>query len=122
MFKDLGLVEQLGSGMSRILKAYDRSVFKISDHFIQVEFPIANTNEGRNEGRNEGTNNREDKILQLLRDSPSMTKDSIARALGVSLTTIERDFGNLKKKDLIEREGSTKNGLWTIKEHSAAHK
>jgi predicted HTH transcriptional regulator len=118
VFKDLDLVEQLGSGMSRILKAYDRSVFKISDYFIQVEFPIANINEGRNEGRN----NREDKILQLLRDSPSMTKDSIARALGVSLTTIERDFGNLKKKDLIEREGSTKNGLWTIKEHSAAHK
>lgn len=28
VFSDTGLVEQLGSGMSRILKAYDKSVFR----------------------------------------------------------------------------------------------
>ena len=38
IFKDVGLVEQLGSGMSRILKAYDRSAFAISDHFLTVSF------------------------------------------------------------------------------------
>ncbi len=27
VFKDVGLVEQLGSGMSRILKEYDKSIF-----------------------------------------------------------------------------------------------
>ncbi len=31
IFKDVGLVEQLGSGMSRILKAYDKSAFDISE-------------------------------------------------------------------------------------------
>lgn len=36
VFKDLGLVEQLGSGMSRILRAYDKTVFSISDNFIVV--------------------------------------------------------------------------------------
>lgn len=40
VFKDVGLVEQLGSGMSRILKVYDKSIFKISEHFIKVEFPF----------------------------------------------------------------------------------
>lgn len=40
VFKDLGLVEQLGSGMNRILKAYDRSIFDISEHFIKVVFPF----------------------------------------------------------------------------------
>ena len=38
VFRDVGLVEQLGSGMSRILKAYDRSIFEITDHFIRVTF------------------------------------------------------------------------------------
>lgn len=38
VFKDVGLVEQLGSGMSRILKAYDRSVFSISPNFLVVSF------------------------------------------------------------------------------------
>ena len=38
VFKDVGLVEQLGSGMSRILKAYDRSAFSISPNFLVVSF------------------------------------------------------------------------------------
>lgn len=29
---------QLGSGMSRILRFYDKSIFNISDHFIKVVF------------------------------------------------------------------------------------
>lgn len=41
VFKDVGLVEQLGSGMSRILKVYDKNIFKISEHFIKVEFPFS---------------------------------------------------------------------------------
>lgn len=40
VFKDVGLVEQLGSGMSRILKAYDKDIFEISEHFIKVTFPF----------------------------------------------------------------------------------
>ena len=42
VFKDLGFVEQLGSGMSRILKAYDESVFMIEDNFLIVTFPFSN--------------------------------------------------------------------------------
>lgn len=38
VFKDVGLVEQLGSGMSRILKAYDKSVFEISEHLLKSFF------------------------------------------------------------------------------------
>ncbi len=41
VFKDVGLAEQLGSGMSRILKMYDKSIFNISEHFIKVEFPFS---------------------------------------------------------------------------------
>ena len=41
VFKDVGLVEQLGSGMSRILKVYDKNIFNISEHFIKVEFPFS---------------------------------------------------------------------------------
>jgi predicted HTH transcriptional regulator len=34
VFHDVGLVEQLGSGMGRILNAYDRSVFKFVGNFL----------------------------------------------------------------------------------------
>ncbi len=44
VFKDLELVEHLGSGMNRILKAYDRSIFKLSENFLEIVFPFANEN------------------------------------------------------------------------------
>ena len=34
IFKDLDLVEQLGSGMNRILEKYPQNVFNFSEHFI----------------------------------------------------------------------------------------
>ncbi|HCX62593.1 MAG TPA: transcriptional regulator, partial [Clostridiales bacterium] len=42
VFKDVKLVEQLGSGVQRILKVYDRSIFKFSPNFLKVSFPINN--------------------------------------------------------------------------------
>jgi predicted HTH transcriptional regulator len=41
VFKDVELVEELGSGMRRILEAYDRSVFEITPSFIVATFPYA---------------------------------------------------------------------------------
>jgi len=38
LYRDLDFVEQLGSGIYRILSAYADSVFKLSDHFLEVCF------------------------------------------------------------------------------------
>lgn len=40
IFKDLGMVEQLGSGMPRILKVYPKECFKISSNFLRITLPI----------------------------------------------------------------------------------
>ena len=34
----MDLCEQLGSGMKKILRAYPKDIFDISDHFILVNF------------------------------------------------------------------------------------
>ena len=36
VFKDLDLVEQLGSGIPRILESYDKDCFKFSENFFCV--------------------------------------------------------------------------------------
>jgi predicted HTH transcriptional regulator len=41
IFKDLDMVEYLGSGMPRILKAYSREVYTFSSRFIRATFPIS---------------------------------------------------------------------------------
>jgi ATP-dependent DNA helicase RecG len=40
IFKDLGMVEQLGSGVPRILESYGRECFTFSDHFLRMSFPV----------------------------------------------------------------------------------
>lgn len=41
VFKDLDLVEQLGSGIPRILENYPKECFKFSDNFLRMTFPIS---------------------------------------------------------------------------------
>ena len=38
VFKDVDLIENIGSGVLRILDAYDKSCFKFMDHFLRVTF------------------------------------------------------------------------------------
>lgn len=40
IFRDMELVEHLGSGMRRILSAYDNSIVHISEHFFELRFPM----------------------------------------------------------------------------------
>ncbi|WP_300435448.1 Fic family protein [Christiangramia sp.] len=41
VYKDLDLVEQLGSGIPRILKYYDKTCFSFSDNFLRMVLPAA---------------------------------------------------------------------------------
>ena len=45
VFKDMDLVEHLGSGMGRILKKYDKSIFTIFQNYIKIVFPYVSVNE-----------------------------------------------------------------------------
>ena len=38
IFHDLDMVEQLGSGMRRILRSYDEKAFSFTDHFMRTSF------------------------------------------------------------------------------------
>lgn len=92
VFKDVGLVEQLGSGMSRILKVYDKSIFHISEHFIKVEFPFSMPKDVRNiasgdkngdiigdkNGDITGENADSNIVLEFLRDNPTITAALLA--------------------------------------------
>ena len=40
MFRDLDLVEQLDTRVYRILMAYNRNIFKVSDNFLEICFPF----------------------------------------------------------------------------------
>lgn len=44
VYKDLGMVEQLGSGVPRILQAYSKDSFKFSENYLRMIFPASEKN------------------------------------------------------------------------------
>ena len=41
IYRDVELVESLGSGIPRILRAYGEDCFKFTDNFIRITLPIS---------------------------------------------------------------------------------
>lgn len=128
VFKDAGLVEQLGSGMSRILKAYDRSVFRISEHFIKVVFPFysdnsisGNINGNINDNINGNINdkgssngNLNETVLLILQKFPAITLEEISTKINRSKRTVSRLVKQLQSSGKLRRIGSNKGGHWEV--------
>ncbi len=80
VFRDIGFVEQLGSGMSRILSAYDKSVFQISEHFIKVIFPL-NSSKGKTNDKKQAikTSDKKQAIKTSDKKQTAKTKDNMKK-------------------------------------------
>lgn len=63
----------------------------------------------------EKLNNTQMKIIELIRQNPSITLIQIANKLNLSREGIRYNINILKAKNIVSREGSTKNGKWVIK-------
>lgn len=117
VFNDLDLVEQMGTGIIRILQSYNKDSFEFFPNFIRVTFPFnenkfkANTKEIKNNSLTEIQNN----IIGLMLDTPTITQETLARLLDVNIRTIQRNIKTLIDVGLIERTGSTKKGEWIVR-------
>lgn len=57
----------------------------------------------------------QEKILNLIKTKPSITQIEMSEALGLTRDGISYNIKKLKDSGIIERVGSTKNGIWKIK-------
>lgn len=55
------------------------------------------------------------KILQLIREDNSLSREAISKQLEVSDSSVYRDIEKLKKIGKLERIGGNKGGYWRIK-------
>jgi len=114
IFRDMELVEQIGSGMSRILNAYDRSIFELTPSFTVVTFPFAEGFENLNDKINDKLNGKINSVLEILKSNPTATIADLIEVTGKSQSTISRELKRYQESGLIHREGSRKNGKWVI--------
>ena len=59
---------------------------------------------------------RQQKILNLIKESPTITGKQMSEPLSVSQRTIERDLAALQKIGVLKREGKDNDGVWMVLE------
>lgn len=115
IFKDLDLVENMGTGIRKILRMYGKDIFEFSDNFIVVSFKY-NGNEVSTNPVSETfePNETQKYILKLIGENSAITILEIASELCIGRTTVKRNIKELMKNKMITRTGSNRNGKWLI--------
>ena len=123
----LDFMEKRGSGLTRIcnetkaLEGYKdelKPVFKSTP--TQFQTIIYATTDTQNVGDHDGDvsetklTERQQKILNLIKESPTITGKQMSETLSVSQRTIERDLSALQKLGVLKREGKDNYGMWVL--------
>ena len=123
----LDYMEKRGSGLTRICnetKALDgykeelKPVFKSSPtQFQTIIFASSDIpNVGDHDGDLSETKltERQQKILNLIKMSPTITGKQMSETLSVSQRTIERDLSTLQKIGVLKHKGKDNDGVWIL--------
>ena len=123
----LDYMEKRGSGLTRIcnetkaLEGYKdelKPVFKSTPtQFQTIIYASSDTsNVGHNVGDMSETKltERQQKILNLIKESPTIIGKQMSETLSVSQRTIERDLSAMQKIGVLKREGKDNDGLWIV--------
>ena len=124
VFKDVDLIENIGSGVLRILEAYDKSCFKFMEHFLRVSFKYKENPfeyDSKNKVSTDDTINDTIKLTKNERDilnsiirNNQITREEIVSVTNISDRTVSRIIKRLQEENIIERKGSKKTGYWKI--------
>ena len=94
---------QTDSGISRILKVYDKDIFHISDHFIKILFLFAVI----------GIDRGIDNLFGILNEKPTITIKDISEQFGFSVREKLTDITFAVLEDRIMAQGrAAMRELW----------
>jgi predicted HTH transcriptional regulator len=137
IFKDLKMVEYLGSGMPRILKAYPKESYIFSSHFIRMVLPISKealelerevaVSQGGVLGKTpvkssqkssqKGSQKSSQKIIAAMKENNTITIEELAARLKITDRAIKKSIAHLKDAGVIKRVGPDKGGYWEVVEN-----
>ena len=58
--------------------------------------------------------NTAERILMLIQSGPQITLEELARRTGLSKSGVRYALGKLRKKGIVQREGTRKDGCWVV--------
>jgi len=115
LFERVDMVEKIGSGISRIndaMKDADlpkpefktEGIFTVVFKRVTAEETVEKTVEKTTRG----------KIIELIRDNPSLTTKDIAIAVDITVKGVEYQLAKMQEDNILIREGSKKSGSWKL--------
>jgi len=131
IYKDLDLVEQLGSGVPRILESYSKDCFTFHDNFIRMSFPSEKTGgsiggsmggsiggqiSGQIGGQIGGQiklTERQEEIIRLIDTNGYISRKDLSEELKINESAVSKHLESLKDKGALERIGGTR-GYWKV--------
>ena len=118
IFSDMSFCEQLGSGIKKIMKYCNKEDFDISEHFLAVKFKYNKKALSILETENGDINGDiklKERVLDLIANDPSISRNDISRIINISTRTVDRIIKELKDGGLIIGKTKNKNGKWILK-------
>jgi ATP-dependent DNA helicase RecG len=116
IYKDLGLAEQLGSGIPRIVEHYGKECFKLSENFLRMSFPrkqIGGHIGGQVGSQISSLTDRQKEVLTYIAEKPNISQQHLADTLKINRSAVQKHINALKNRQIITREGGTR-GRWII--------
>lgn len=112
-------IEKMGTGINRMKEACKEAgipepEFEIIGFFTILFRRKTSESIGINIGINVGLNETQMKIVELMMQDKRITMPRISETIGISKRNIEANISDLKKKGIVERIGSRKNGYWEV--------
>ncbi len=144
VFRDVEMVESLGSGMPRVMQSYGRECFQFMNHFIRIVIPFTSHKDVVEDVVEEHAHNQKDisesggkpklqnvveeltdrqwDIVELIKqqviknvvEDVVETSATLSKKLSVTPRTIQRDLDALQRLGVIYRVGSDKDGHWEV--------
>ena len=134
VFKDMGEIEKYGSGIGRVVRAFLEeghpapewqqisggimvTVYRGKVSGGSEENVLGNGEESANTTeKNTTEKNTTEKILDFIRQNPSITIAELAVLCGITTDGIFFNIKQMRKKGTLVRKGGRKNGYWEITE------
>ena len=114
IFRDCGFIERYGSGVRKVIEQFKEYKLKEPDFRestggIEV---VAYSKEFKE--KDVGKDERKNIIFNKIKNKEKFTYVSLAKEIGITKKTIERDLKELKKGGRIQFIGDRRTGYWKI--------
>ena len=119
-FSYMRIIEEWGSGIPRMFDEFSKyglaePELVDMDGDFRVNFYRSSVTLKVTEKVTDKFTEREMSVIRLIKNNPRITTTAMSMELGKSRKTISAIIKSLKDRNVIEREGSDRNGIWIIK-------